>query len=338
VPEADPGVNRGEVREVDVLTAERVPAAAAPARRRADLDVLCAAAPSLPALALPVTEFEVLHGGLTNHNYRVRDARGARLMARFWSREAAELSIDREAEFRNATIAADAGIAPRILGHSPEHGVTLVEWIDGRTFASADLDDSANLGRVAAACAALHAGPRFVADFDMFTIQSRYRAIVGERGFRIPEHYDRYLGRVDEVRSALAVDQVDTVPCHNDLLAANIMDTGDRLWLIDFEYSGNNDPFFELGNLWAEAELAPSRLEDLVTAYVGRPAPSKVARARLFAVLAQYGWTLWAAIQSAVSEVDFDFWSWGMAKYERARQTFDGPEFTQLIYDVTQTD
>src|SRR6201999_520644 len=122
----------------------------------------------------------------------------------------------------------------------------------------------------------------------------------------------------------------------HDLLAANIIGDDQRIWFIDYEYSGNNDPYFELGNLWAESELHPDRLAELVTAYVGHEAPSLVARARLYALLAQYGWTLWASIQDAGSEVDFDFWSWGLAKYERAVALFGTPEFAQLISDVQQ--
>ncbi len=127
------------------------------------------------------------------------------------------------------------------------------------------------------------------------------------------------------------------VACHNDLLAANIMLDGRRVWFIDYEYSGNNDRCFELGNIWSEADLPLDRLEHLVACYVGRPDPVLVARARLFATMAKYGWTLWASIQDAVSEVDFDFWSWGLAKYDRAVAEFRSPELHALIDTVTES-
>ena len=130
---------------------------------------------------------------------------------------------------------------------------------------------------------------------------------------------------------------IRTVPCHNDLLAANIIDDGTRLWLIDYEYSGNNDACFELGNIWSEAALEVDRLEHLVAAYFGRPSPVQTARARLFGLMAKYGWTLWASIQDAVSEVDFDFWEWGMAKYARAREEFRSPVVEQLISKIEQS-
>ena len=99
-----------------------------------------------------------------------------------------------------------------------------------------------------------------------------------------------------------------------------------RFRLIDYEYSGNNDPCFELGNVWSESNLSLEQLEQLIAAYYGRPLRHKVARARLWGLMSKYGWTLWASIQDGVSDIDFDFWSWGMEKYDRAVAEFDSPD------------
>jgi thiamine kinase-like enzyme len=212
-----------------------------------------------------------------------------------------------------------------------------VKWINGRTFADADLDDPGQLDRVADACRRLHCGARFVSDFDMFRVQRGYLTIVQQHGFRLPEDYLSFEPQVRRIEAVLRASASGTVPCHNDLLAANIMDDGDRIWLIDYEYSGNNDVCFELGNIWSEAALDVERLEHLVAAYFGAPSPVQVARARLFGLMAKYGWTLWAAIQDAVSDVDFDFWQWGMEKYVRARQEFRSPELEQLISTIAES-
>jgi thiamine kinase-like enzyme len=141
--------------------------------------------------------------------------------------------------------------------------------------------------------------------------------------------------QVNAMRDAMAVHREATLPCHNDLLAANIMRSDDRLWFIDFEYSGNGEPSFELGNIASESHLSDDRLAELVAAYYGDAAtPGKLARAALFGVMSDYGWTLWASIQAAVSELDFDFWSWGMSKYERALERFRSPDLHRLISDV----
>jgi thiamine kinase-like enzyme len=170
----------------------------------------------------------------------------------------------------------------------------------------------------------------------MFAVQARYRRIVAEHGFRLPDRYDEFTGRVERMRQALGPRV--SVPCHNDLLAANLLDDGERVRIIDYEYSGNNDPLFELGNIWSEAALPADLLDVLVTAYFGGPRPDQVARARLFGLIAKYGWTLWAAIQQATSPLDFDFWSWGMEKYDRAVAEFDGPEFERLLDAAGQSE
>jgi thiamine kinase-like enzyme len=307
-----------------------------PEIRDPDVAVLNAALDRCTPTSTRARRFEPLPGGLTNRIYKVTAPSGAAVVARLSSGKSSLLAIDRHAECANARSAAQAMVGPRVIACEPDDGVSVVEWIEGRTFEPSDLDDSTQLSRVAATCARLHAGPRFVNDFDMFTIQRNYLAIVQERGFRLPPRYLDFMPQVERINAALG--KVPTVPCHNDLLAANIMDDGRRIWFIDYEYAGNNDPCFELGNIWSEANLAVDRLEHLVTTYLGCRSPAKIARARLLALMSKYGWTLWASIQDGVSEVDFDFWSWGMEKYERAVAEFDGPELSHLMDDAQQPD
>ena len=272
-----------------------------------------------------------LPGGLTNRNYRAVAAGGRSVVVRLTSPQSGALTIDRDMEFHNASAAAARGVAPAVLGRSRPLAATVIEWIDGKTLEAADLDDSAMICRLAEVCQQLHQGAPFGTDFDMFEVQRRYLDLVRTEGYRLPARYLDFTDQVGRVEIALAAFAARPVPCHNDLLAANILDDGNRLWLIDFEYSGNNDPCFELGNLWSEATLPLDRLEELVTAYLGRYSAIQVARARLFGLMSKYGWTLWASIQDATSDVDFDFWSWGIEKYERAVAEFDGPDFERLL-------
>jgi thiamine kinase-like enzyme len=300
-----------------------------------DREVLDHALDRLPQFREVPRTVEELPGGLTNRIYKVT-APPHVVVARIASGKSTLLAIDRRAECHNAVAAARAGAGPSVVLCEPENGVSIVDWIDGDTFAPADLDDSRHLAQVASMCRELHQGPRFANDFDMFAIQRYYLDVVRERGFRLPSGYLDFIPSVGLIRSALDAQRVQTVPCHNDLLAANIMDDGERIWFIDYEYSGNNDASFELGNVWSESNLDLERLDELVDTYHGYHSPAKIARARLLAVMSKYGWTLWAAIQDAVSESDFDFWSWGMEKYERAVAEFDGPGFSRLIEDVQQ--
>jgi thiamine kinase-like enzyme len=172
----------------------------------------------------------------------------------------------------------------------------------------------------------------------MFDIQRRYLALVLARQFRLPAGYAGLMPRFDAIRQALAAHPAALVPCNNDLLAGNFIDDGDRIWLIDYEYSGNNDPCFELGNIWSECRLDLDGLADLVSEYYGRPLRNKVARARLLGLAAKYGWTLWGSIQASTSPLDFDFWSWAMERYESAAEGMTGPGFSRLLDEAQRDD
>jgi thiamine kinase-like enzyme len=299
-----------------------------------DLDALLGRVRSLARTPRSVEE---LPGGLTNRNYKVTTPDGI-FVARVSSAGADLLAIDRDHEYRNSVIAAAAGAGAPVIEYSPEAGVLVIGYVQGRTLTNADVAAPGNIGRIAAACRRLHAGGRFGNDFNMFDIQRRYRSVARARGFRVPAGYDDLMMQFEAARAALAAGDAGTVPCNNDLLAANFIDDGDRIVLIDYEYAGNNDPCFELGNIWGECDLSLDGLAELVTAYYGRPLRSKIARARLLGLAGKYGWTLWGAIQSAASPIDYDFWSWAMQRFDGAVEGFTAPGFGCLLEEVRRDD
>jgi thiamine kinase-like enzyme len=299
----------------------------------AELDALFDRTDSLAGQPRTVLE---LPGGLTNRNYKVTTPDGV-FVARFSAGGSELLAIDRDCEYRNSVTAAAAGAGAPVIEYRPQDRLLVIGYLDGRTLSAADVASERNIPRIAAACRRLHEGGRFGNDFDMFDIQRRYRAVARSRGFRIPDGYDDLAPRLAAAEKALAVRAENTVPCNNDLLPANFIDDGERVWLIDYELSGNNDPCFELGNLWSEAALGLERLDHLVACYFGAPSPVQSARARLYATLAKYCWTLWASIQAAVSDVDFDFWEWGSEKYARACAEFRQPALEHLISTVRES-
>jgi thiamine kinase-like enzyme len=254
------------------------------------------------------------------------------------------LAIDRDCEYRNSVTAAAAGAGAPVVEYRPEHRLLVIGYLEGRTFSAADVAAEENIPRIAAACRRLHAGARFGNDFDMFDIQRRYLSVARSRGFRIPAGYDDLAPQFSAAEKALAVRARDpafegTVPCNNDLLPANLIDDGERIWLIDYELSGNNDACFELGNIAAEAQLPAEALAELVTAYYGRPRRSKIARAWLLGgLVGMYGWTLWGAIQHGASPIDYDFWSWATERFEGAARGFTAASFKDLLEDVQRDD
>ena len=275
-------------------------------------------------------EVEELPGGLTNVNLKVTTDEHT-VVVRIAQSGSEMLAINREAEHLNSVAAAEAGVGAPVLEYVADPGLLVVGYIEGHTFTDDDLRHGGHLSRVAAACRQLHAGPRFVNDFDMFDIRRGYLDLVRENGYRLPDRYDEFEDKAEQIRRAFAVRPTPTVPCNNDLLAGNFIDDGEKLWLIDYEYGGNNDPCFELGNLWSEPNLSLEQLEELMEAYDGELLRHRVARARLWALMSKYGWTLWGSIQSSVSTIDFDFWEWAMEKYDRAVAEFDGPDFDRLL-------
>ena len=293
---------------------------------------VCELLDRVPALARTPRSVSPLPGGLTNRNYKVTTPDGA-FVARVWSR-GDMLAINRDHEHHNSVAAARAGVGAPVVAYQPEDSLLVLGYIDGRTFGNADVTNPANIGRIARACRLLHAGPRFLGDFDMFAIQQRYRAVAREHGFAIPAGYDDLMGHVADAGAALAVRQTATVPCNNDLLAANFIDDGERIWLIDYEYSGNNDPCFELGNIWGECGLSLDALGELIAGYYGTALRNKIARARILGLMGKYGWTLWGAIQHATSPLDFDFWAWAMERFEGAASGFTSKDFRGLLDDV----
>jgi thiamine kinase-like enzyme len=290
----------------------------------------------IPQLTGPRTVAE-LPGGLTNANHKVVTAAGAYVVRR-WSDDTGLLAIDRDNEHWNSVRAAETGVGAPVVAYLPEHNAMVFGFIEGRTMSPGDLRDGDHIARVADACRRLHGARRFRDDFDMFETQPRYLGIVQERGFRLPDRYLEFAPHAAAIREAFAVREEATVPCNNDLLAENFILGSDGFRLIDYEYSGNNDACFELGNVWSESNLSLAQLEELVTAYYGRPLRHKVARARLWGLMSKYGWTLWASIQDGVSDIDFDFWAWGMEKYDRAVEEFDSPEFERLLDEARRSD
>lgn len=288
-----------------------------------EIEQVIAAIPAWAGRSVAIAE---IAGGLTNRNYRV-EVDGQPCFVRVPGAETAILAVDRANELANSRAAAEAGVGPRVLHHLPAWDVMILEWLPGRTLSNEAAAEPGMPERIAAALRQLHAGPRFRHDFDVFRLTEHYLRVVDERGLRIPAGYREHLPLVRHVEAALAVRPMASVPCHNDLLAANYLDDGAHIWIVDFEYSGNDDPTFELGNTCQELGWDDARVEAICAAYFGAARPDLLARMRLQMIMSDVGWTLWAAIQAAVSTIDYDFWGWAEERWARAATALDGPEF-----------
>ncbi len=238
----------------------------------------------IPRLATR-TGIEDLTGGLTNRNVKVTTPDGV-YVARCSDREHNPLGIDRDAEHVNTERAERAGVGAPVLDYRPDLGVLVIGWLEGTTLDNEAFTRPDVVRRAAAAIRMLHEGERFDGDFDMFRLQQGYLATCRDHGHRMPDDYLDHADAFDRIRRALAVNDQGTVPCNNDLLAANFIDDGAKIWLIDYEYAGNNDACFELGNTVQECHLDLDCTEALVAGYFGEVTRARLARVRLQAVVA----------------------------------------------------
>ena len=279
-------------------------------------------------------EARALSGGLTNTNYQVT-VDGTPYFVRVPGESTDLLAINRQNEYYNSKAAAEAGVGPQVLYHLPEYDVMVLEFITGQTMSNQALSAPGMPTRIAQALKLLHAGPRFLTDFNMFRVTEFYLGIVNEYKVHIPEDFIERMSKVKQIEQAMLVHPLSSVPCNNDLLAENYIDDGKMLRLIDFEYSGNNDPTFELANTCQELQYDDARIQEMCQAYFGKLTPALLARIKLNMIMSDVGWTLWAAIQAKISKIEYDFWGWAVERWSRAVEKMDSPAFSGWISDAS---
>ena len=266
-------------------------------------------------------ELEELPGGITNRNYKVVSAAGNR-MARVCE-DHRVLGIDRRNEVACQGAAAALGIAPEIVYH--EEGILVSEFIEAQTLADSDVREAAALRRLAQVLRHLH-GSRDSLSGEMlyFCPFQTVRTYVGnarELGARLPETIDSVLE--DMIWLSEEISPFRPALCHNDVLAANILDDGDRLWLVDWEYGGMGNPLFALAGVCGNCGLEREEEVLLLSAYFGREDAAVAREVRILKAVSLLRETLWAVIQTIASDIDFDYVTYAaelFEAYSRARQ------------------
>jgi thiamine kinase-like enzyme len=273
-----------------------------------------------------VEEVERL-GGLTNRVYRVR-AGGEALVLRVPG-EGTEAYIDRKVEAVNARAAAAAGVSPEVLHVDTARGLMLTRFVEGRTMTPALFRKPGAAGRAAAAFRQLHgSGARFAFRFELFAMIEEYLKVLARLNATLPDGYHAAVAEAEAVRAALDAHPAKLAPCHCDPLCENFLDTGERMWIVDWEYSGMNDPLWDLGDLSVEGEFGPEEDAELLAAYFGGPPPA-AARGRMVAYKAMCDllWTLWGLIQHANDNPADDFWAYAIRRFERCRKLMASEAF-----------
>jgi thiamine kinase-like enzyme len=301
--------------------------------RDSDLDRVLEQVPELSTRDVRVTP---IPGGMTNRNYRVSTTAGD-YVVRISVPETGQLGIDRENEHHNSVLAANAGVGAPVIARVRDPEALVVEFVDGVTLSPEDFRDSRRVSVLAQVLRRLHAAAPFKREFDMVRVQRRYHQIVVDNGYPLPTDYARYAERAQTMGEVLTKTRELTAPCHNDLMPGNFIESdgpGSHVWLVDYEYSGNNDPCYDLGDAINELELDANGAEQLVTEYHGGPSPRQLARSRLWSLMSKYGWSLWGSIRIGTTG-DAEIREWAQALWARAVAEFESPEFEELLRRAT---
>ena len=268
--------------------------------------------------------WEALGNGITNFNYRVyldggyAEPGGSEYVLRIPG-AGTDMFIDRDREHHNHIAAAEAGVTPPILYTLEPEMSTVVPFIDGVTMHPETLAGNRELlGKVADAVRTYHDKATFVNDIDVFAMIRRYLDMAHDAGAKLPPDIGPMLELSGEIEAAMERNAPPLAACHNDLLAENfILDRGGKMWVIDWEYGGNADPYFDLGDFCVEHPLSEDEERFILTRYCGGFDESRYARMLLHKLVADLWWSIWAMIQVRVSKLDFDFFEYGMNRVAR---------------------
>ncbi|MGH2411287.1 MAG: phosphotransferase, partial [Chloroflexota bacterium] len=274
-----------------------------------------------------------LPGGLTNINYRI-DVDHTSYVVRIPGRTSALLAIDPAHCYHNTLAAARAGVGARLVQYLPSLSVMVLEFIAGSTLSGQTMRAPGTIPRVVHAVRRLHAGPPFANRFNLFRTMDAYLTTARHYGITLPDGYDSALTVARRIEEALEARPLPLVPCHNDLMPENFIDDGTQVRLVDYDYSGANDPCCDLGYIGNEGEFAPHQVEELCAAYFGQTSKNMLARVWLYRAMTNLVSTLWAAIQHTLSEIEYDFWGLALERWQRARDLLASPEFGGWLRDA----
>jgi thiamine kinase-like enzyme len=274
-----------------------------------------------PVLGEPESPARPLEGGITNRNYRLRWG-GRDCVLRLPGKDTRLLGIDRRAEYEATRAAADAGVGPEVIAFEPGLGCLVTAWIE----AAPAEDIRGHIAELAELLRRIHAGPELPSRFDSLGVGSAYARVVRERGGQVPAAAEALLAAV----ARISLDH-ESVPCHNDLLGANVLDDGERLWIVDWDYAGMGDRYFDLANLAVNNGFSEADEEALLAAYWGACAPAQFAALRLMRVVSDLREGMWGVLQGVISDLDFDFAAYADEHLRRGLDAVADPRFEEWL-------
>lgn len=273
----------------------------------------------------------VLGGGITNHNVRVDVVDGGSFVLRVTGKDTQLLGIDRLVEHEASLAAAAVGVGPEVIAFVEPEGYLVTRFIDGSIVPIERMREPEVIRRVAVALRAVHMGPPLPARFNSFRIVEDYRTTAFAHGAEVPAAYAtaRQIARRIERARGAAPER----PCHNDLLNANFIDDGGRIRIVDWEYAGMGDVYFDLANFSINHGFGPEERHALLAAYVGEVRAADERALELMLFMSDFREAMWGVVQTAVSALDFDFRGYADEHFERLQRTASEPTFRAALGD-----
>ena len=278
-------------------------------------------------------------GGLTNRNYRLETPQGS-LVLRIAGEGTADY-LNRAHEEINARIASQVGVNVEILYFDAADGLSLTRFLpEARTMSGQAFGQEGAARQAGRLLRRLHdrAAP-FANRFELFEQIDQYQSVLVEKGAELPPGYREVQQQAERLRRALNAQDLPLVSCHCDPLPENFLVDGERMYLIDFEYSGNNDPMWDLGDLSIEAGFSAEQDEELLLGYFDGPAPSRErARMTMYQAMCDLLWTLWGVVQHVNGNPADDFWAYALGRLDRCRRLMARPSFELQLADLEALD
>ena len=292
-----------------------------------------------PKLGEPDGEPKPLEGGITNRNYLVTLG-GNRYVIRVPGKDTSLLGIDRNAEREANENAASLGIAPPVAAQLDDPPCLVTEFVECKEMTAEDLREPETMRSVIGLLRTVHdSGATLPTSFDSFRVVEEYRATAEGRGGEIPDAFDEAHEQAHAIEETLSGPEHDPVPCHNDLLAGNFLRGSERIWIVDWEYAGMGDRYFDLANFAINNELDESQHPELLADYFSEEAsPRRVATLRLMLFMSDFREAMWGVVQTVASDLDFDFKDYATTHFARMHETAANPRFAEWLDEARDGD
>ena len=270
-----------------------------------------------------------INSGITNINFEITVGKKSFFLS---IPDSESLNIDYENKYYNNKICGELGISPKVTHFIKSENLLVTEFIESKESSLVIFQSSEEIKQLVRNIKLLHNAKPFLRNFNMFTQISAFQNTL--KRDPLPKKLLKYVNEIKTLKQKLHLPNDQLVPCHNDLLAENMINKDNQILIVDFDYSGNNDACFELGNLSVEMGYNDEQINKLVEFYYGEINENIISRINLQGIVSDIGWSLWSYVQAKNSNINFDYSSHAIDRLERAVNKIESKEYRLWINNI----